>query len=98
MLLRITRLVLFNLLFVQTIIDRMPRKCLFTPARPARRGGTVVLDFGAQQAAAVDALAGIGVHFDVRQTGMRLSPHIYTSPEEIETVLACLAPFAQAAV
>ena len=82
----------------QTLVNSVPRKCLFTPARPASRGGTVVLDFGEQQSAAAQALTEAGVHFDVRRTGMRLSPHVYTSREEIETVISCLAPFARAAV
>ena len=76
----------------------MPRKYLFSPARPASRGGTVVLDFGEMQSAATDALTAAGVHFDVRRTGMRLSPHIYTSKEEINTVISCLAPFTRSAV
>lgn len=94
----IERIRAHSLELTQAIIDSVPRKCLYTPARPASRGGTVVLDFGAQQSAAASALSDAGVHFDVRRTGMRLSPHIYTSKEEIETVVSCLAPFAGAAV
>ena len=94
----IERIRAHSLELTQAIIDSVPRKCLYTPARPASRGGTVVLDFGAQQSAAASALNDAGVHFDVRRTGMRLSPHIYTSKEEIETVVSCLAPFAGAAV
>ena len=94
----IERIRAHSLELTQTIVNSVPRKFLFTPARPASRGGTVVLDFGEQQAAAARALADAGVHFDERQTGMRLSPHIYTSKEEIETVISCLAPFARAAV
>jgi kynureninase len=87
-----------SLELTQAIIDSVPRKHLFTPARPASRGGTVVLDFGEGQSAAADALAAAGVRFDVRRTGMRLSPHIYTTREEIDTVISCVAPFARAAV
>ena len=58
----------------------------------------MVLDFGERQPEAAGALTDAGVHFDIRRTGMRLSPHIYTSREEIETVVSCLAPFARAAV
>jgi kynureninase len=94
----IERIRAHSLELTQAIIDSVSRKHLFTPARPASRGGTVVLDFGEQQSAAADALVAAGVHFDVRRTGMRLSPHIYTSREEIETVISCLAPFARAAV
>jgi len=94
----IERIRAHSLELTQTIVNSVPRKCLFTPARPASRGGTVVLDFGEQQSAAARALTEAGVHFDVRRTGMRLSPHVYTSREEIETVISCLAPFARAAV
>ena len=94
----IERIRAHSLELTQAIIDSVPRKNLFTPARPASRGGTVVLDFGERQSAATDALAAAGVHFDVRPTGMRLSPHIYTSREEIDTVVSCLASFARAAV
>jgi len=94
----IERIRAHSLELTQAIIDSVPRKHLFTPARPANRGGTVVLDFGARQSDAASALADAGVHFDVRRTGMRLSPHIYTSREEIETVISCLAPFADPAV
>ena len=94
----IERIRAHSLELTQTIIDSVPRIVLFTPARPANRGGTVVLDFGERQPAVTGALADAGVHFDVRRTGMRLSPHVYTSKEEIETVISCLAPFARAAV
>ena len=94
----IERIRAHSLELTQAIIDSVQRKHLFTPARPASRGGTVVLDFGEQQSAAANALAAAGVHFDVRPTGMRLSPHIYTSREEIDRVVSCLAPFARAAV
>jgi selenocysteine lyase/cysteine desulfurase len=94
----IERIRAHSLELTQTLIDSVPRKCLYTPARPASRGGTVVLDFGGQQSAAASALADAGVHFDVRRTGMRLSPHIYTSREDIETVVSCLAPFTDPAV
>ena len=94
----IERIRAHSLELTQAIIDSVPRKCLYTPARPVSRGGTVVLDFGERQSDAASALSDAGVHFDVRRTGMRLSPHIYTSRDEIEQVVSCLAPFARAAV
>ena len=94
----IERIRAHSLELTQAIIGSVPRTCLFSPARPASRGGTVVLDFGEQQAEAAAALTDAGVHFDLRRTGMRLSPHIYTSKKDIETVIDCLAPFARAAV
>ena len=89
----IERIRAHSLELTQAIIDKVPRKYLFSPSRPSRRGGTVVLDFGERQSAVTDALAAAGVHFDSRHTGMRLSPHIYTSRDEIETVNSCLSAF-----
>lgn len=94
----IERIRAHSLELTQAIVDSVPRQFLFSPARPANRGGTVVLDFRERQSAAAEALAGAGVHFDLRRTGMRLSPHIYTSRDDIETVVSCLAPIARAAV
>ena len=68
------------------------------PALAEGRVAAQALSSIAQQPDAASALADAGVHFDLRRTGMRLSPHIYTSREEIETVISCLAPFARAAV
>ena len=89
----IERIRAHSLELTQAIIDKVPRKYLFSPSRASRRGGTVVLDFGERQSAVTDALAAAGVHFDSRHTGMRLSPHIYTSRDEIETVNSCLSAF-----
>lgn len=94
----IERIRAHSLELTQAIIGSVPRKFLFTPARPAGRGGTVVLDFGERQADAAAALADADVHFDLRRSGMRLSPHIYTGERDIETVINCLAPFARPAV
>lgn len=94
----IERIRAHSLELTQAIIGSVSRKHLFTPSRPASRGGTVVLDFGDRQAEAAAALAEAGVHFDLRRSGMRLSPHVYTSKTDIETVVDCLAPFGRAAV
>jgi kynureninase len=47
-----------SLELTQTIINSVSRKNLYTPARPARRGGTVVLDFGERQPEAGAAAGG----------------------------------------
>jgi kynureninase len=44
-----------SLELTQTIINSVSRKNLYTPARPARRGGTVVLDFGERQPEAAES-------------------------------------------
>ena len=54
------------------------------------RGGTVVLNLGARQADIAERLATARVHCDSRATGMRLSPHIYNTADEIDAVVGCL--------
>jgi len=57
---------------------------LHSPRDPVQRGGLVVVDFpGAEQAA--QELVRRGILVDYRpQAGIRLSPHFYTHPDEIE--------------
>ncbi len=79
-----------NLGLNQDIIDHVGEDRVLTPGNPSQRGGTVVLQFGAQQAKLGERLREAGVRFDARATGLRLSPHIYNSREEIDVVLSCL--------
>jgi selenocysteine lyase/cysteine desulfurase len=55
-----------------------------TPADPAQRGGTLAVDFP-DRAAALAEFARRGIRVDCRpRFGLRFSPHIYNSPEEID--------------
>ncbi|MEM7280330.1 MAG: aminotransferase class V-fold PLP-dependent enzyme [Pseudomonadota bacterium] len=80
-----------NRRLTELLISQVARAChLICPREPDRRGGSVVLDFGAQQTAVADRLAQRGIVCDGRADGMRLSPHIYNSHEQIQTVVAAL--------
>lgn len=61
------------------------------PADPARRGGSVVVDFdGAEQVTA--ALIARGYTCDYRPgAGLRLGPHLYTGDDECDAVVAEVA-------
>ena len=61
-----------------------------TPLAPEQRGGTVVLALGDRQELVIEALTGGKIAFDVRQTGIRLSPHIYTEGSEIDAIIEIL--------
>lgn len=63
---------------------------LVSPRDPTLRGGTVVVDPGDEAARLVGRLREAGVKFDSRPTGIRLSPHIYNTMEEIDAVLEIL--------
>jgi len=80
-----------NLALTQLIIDAVDSNTLVTPVEPQCRGGTVVLNYAADEQNQVCArLREAGVLFDERPTGIRLSPHIYNDAEEIAVVLSLL--------
>lgn len=51
---------------------------------PEKSGGTLILDFGAEQSNIQQRLESVGAKFDQRSAGFRISPHIYNSELEIE--------------
>jgi kynureninase len=72
------------------IVDKIDGGALLSPQEDAASGATLVLNFGERQGQVVHAMLAAGIAFDVRPAGMRLSPHIYNTEEEIERLLACL--------
>lgn len=73
----------------ETLRQSVPEHCVVSPNNPEQRGGTLVLKFQ-QQAQVEAALTEAQVQFDSRKFGIRLSPHIYNTQEQIEVVLGCL--------
>ena len=80
-----------NVALNDKIVEAVDDSTLITPADAANRGGTVVLNFGERQSEIVARLEHANVHFDSRPTGMRLSPHIYNTMQEIDQVIDCLS-------
>ncbi len=78
-----------NIALTQKIVSKVDPACLRAPADPALRSGTLVLALPDQDTV-VARLREARVRFDVRPLGLRLSPHIYNTPEEIDTVVECL--------
>jgi kynureninase len=65
---------------------------LLSPAGQDAAGGTAVIQCGERQGKVIAQLRSAGVAFDARATGIRLSPHIYNTPEEIAAVSRLLRP------
>lgn len=78
-----------NMALTQKIVASVDPACLRAPADPALRSGTLVLALPNQDSVVAN-LRETRVRFDVRPLGLRLSPHIYNTPEEIDTVAGCL--------
>lgn len=79
-----------NRALTRMLIEAVDPACLHSPPDDAGRTGTVVLDFGERQADMSARLRAAGVRFDIRPTGMRLSPHIYTTRADMQAVIDCL--------
>lgn len=63
---------------------------LVSPPEASKRGGSVILHFGAEQEAVIERLRGADLKLDARREGLRLSPHFYNGDGDIDRVLACL--------
>ncbi|MCX2982995.1 aminotransferase class V-fold PLP-dependent enzyme [Halieaceae bacterium IMCC14734] len=79
-----------NQILNQRIINHLPESVVITPQDTQNRGGTLVLNFAGQQSSVMEKLAQEKIQFDARPTGLRLSPHVYNTTEEIDEVIACL--------
>lgn len=79
-----------NRALTRMLIDAVDPACLRSPPEDAGRTGTVVLDFGPRQPEMAARLRAAGVNFDIRPTGMRLSPHVYTTAGEMAALIDCL--------
>jgi cysteine desulfurase / selenocysteine lyase len=70
--------------------ERTPGVGLVTPREPARRAGTIAV-VPRDPEGASRRLEAAGVAHSLREGAIRLSPHFYTTPEEIERALALLS-------
>ncbi len=81
-----------NLTLTQRLIDAVDERVLVSPHQPLQRSGTVVLhpDPG-ERSAALDALTAAGVQIDERDEGLRISPHVANTIEDIDAVVDVVA-------
>ena len=81
-----------NLALTDQLLQEVSDEHCLSPRDPALRGGTAVLQYPEEQLQRIaGAMRESDIAFDLRRTGMRLSPHIYNDCEEIEAVIDCLA-------
>ncbi|MXV51026.1 aminotransferase class V-fold PLP-dependent enzyme [Pedobacter sp. HMF7647] len=79
-----------NLALTQKLIDSLDSSYLVSPGLPAKRTGTVILHFGDQHETITARLKANDIAFDSRALGIRLSPHIYTTTNEMEKLVALI--------
>jgi len=81
-----------NLALTDQLLRGVSDEHCVSPRDSALRSGTVVLQYPEEQLQRIaGAMRESDIAFDLRRTGMRLSPHIYNEGEEIAAVTACLA-------
>lgn len=73
-----------NLKLTDQIICRLSPEQLISPLDPALRSGTLIIDFTDRQQQLIRLLQQHQVHFDSRSRGLRLSPHLCNSAEQME--------------
>ncbi len=79
-----------NLELSARLIQAVDPAWLRSPLDTGLRGGTVVLHFGERHREVAERLERAGVNFDQRAHGIRISPHIYNTAEEIELIIELL--------
>ncbi|TKB50347.1 aminotransferase class V-fold PLP-dependent enzyme [Ferrimonas sediminicola] len=82
-----------NLALADTLMDACP-SWVRSPREAHRRGGTVIVDPGERTAEVERVLTGLQVHYDRRGLGLRLSPHLCNTREEISRVAETLSALA----
>lgn len=79
-----------NLTLTSQIVNALPPGYAVTPEQPELRGGTLVLNMGKKTERVVEQLHQSKVRFDTRNSGIRLSPHIYNTQAQMDSVLRCI--------
>jgi kynureninase len=65
------------------------RKQIKSPHEAKLRSGTLIVNFEERQQAFIENLNQSKIQFDSRVKGVRLSPHIYNTSNEIDQLLSC---------
>ncbi|MBY6187284.1 aminotransferase class V-fold PLP-dependent enzyme [Marinobacter hydrocarbonoclasticus] len=76
-----------NLTLQQQMIEALGERVV-SPMQPTQRSGTVIVQLGQHQSRLAPALAEAGIAVDERAQGVRVSPHLYNSAEDIEQLIA----------
>lgn len=80
-----------NVVLCNKIIESIPSNYLVSPIKQTQRSGTIIIHAGENQDKLVSLLKSSNIVFDARVFGVRLSPHIYNSEDEINKVIAIIA-------
>ena len=68
------------------LLEQVPEDCIASPKDLAKKGGTTVLKFE-DQPLLETIMSRNKMLFDARQYGIRISPHIYTTEQDIDCLI-----------
>jgi len=80
-----------NITMSNSIIETLNKKYLISPTDINCRSGTMIIHFGNNQDRMIQTLHDNNVYFDIRAKGIRLSPHLYNSKEQINSLKYIIA-------
>lgn len=80
-----------NLMLTDRLREGVDDTMLMSPANHSQRSGTVVVRLDhSNREAQLDRLESAQIRFDEREAGIRLSPHIYTTTDDVDQVIRAL--------
>ena len=80
-----------NILMSNHLIEALDEKDLVSPLDPNFRSGTMIVHFGNSQDRILQILRDKNIHFDIRAKGIRLSPHLYNSELQINSLKSLIS-------
>jgi len=81
-----------NQALIAQVAERLER-VFASPTIPSQHSGTMILDFKARNAEVLAHLDKRGICVDQRQQGLRVSPHIYNTTQDMEALVAQVLPY-----
>ena len=80
-----------NILMSNHLIEALDEKDLVSPLNPNFRSGTMIVHFGDSQNRILQIFRDKNIHFDIRAKGIRLSPHLYNSELQINSLKSLIS-------
>mgnify|MGYP006088675261 FL=1 len=77
---------LHNVTMSNLLIETLDKNDLISPLDKNLRSGTMIINFGDRQDLMIQVFLDNNIHFDIRNKGIRLSPHLYNSEIQIDSL------------
>ncbi|GIU38050.1 class V aminotransferase [Shewanella colwelliana] len=75
------------------IVTEQAASVLVSPNTQSKRSGTLILQFSSREDEVIAALAEANISVDARSQGIRISPHVYNTEQDIAQLLQVIKPY-----